>query len=55
MKKKKKNLDACCSSRMFWFDKENPLTLFADIRDEEYTLCDGRSLKIHPDIISRLY
>ena len=26
-------LDACCGSRMFWFDKENPLTLFADIRD----------------------
>ena len=45
-------LDACCGSRMFWFDKENPLTLFADIRDEEHTLCDGRSLKVHPDIIS---
>lgn len=45
-------LDACCGSRMFWFDKENPLTLFADIRDEEHTLCDGRSLKIHPDIVS---
>lgn len=45
-------LDACCGSRMFWFDKENPLTLFADIRDEEHTLCDGRSLKVHPDIVS---
>lgn len=43
-------LDACCGSRMFWFDKENPLILFADIRDEEHTLCDGRSLKVHPDI-----
>nr|DAJ22562.1 MAG TPA: putative AdoMet-dependent methyltransferase [Podoviridae sp. ctfN46] len=21
-------LDACCGSRMFWFDKKNPLTLF---------------------------
>lgn len=29
-------LDACCGSRMCWFDKENPLTLFADIRDEEH-------------------
>lgn len=28
------------------------LTLFADIRDEEHTLCDGRSLKVHPDIVS---
>lgn len=45
-------LDACCGSRMFWFDKNNPLTLFADIRDEEHTLCDGRSLKVHPDIVS---
>lgn len=45
-------LDACCGSRMFWFDKENPLILFADIRDEEHTLCDGRSLKVHPDIVS---
>lgn len=44
-------LDACCGSRMFWFDKENPLTLFADIRDEEHILCDGRNLKVHPDII----
>lgn len=45
-------LDACCGGRMFWFDKENPLVLFADIRDEEHTLCDGRSLKVHPDIVS---
>lgn len=45
-------LDACCGSRMFWFDKENPLGLFADIQDEEHTLCDGRSLKVHLDIVS---
>ena len=25
-------LDACCGSRMFWFDKENPLILFADMK-----------------------
>lgn len=43
---------ACCGSRMFWFDKENPSALFADIRDGEHTLCDGRSLKVHPDIVS---
>lgn len=41
-------LDACCGSRMFWFDKKNPLALFADIRDEEYILCDGRNLKGPP-------
>lgn len=45
-------LDACCGSRMFWFDKENKNVLFADIRKEEHTLCDGRSLTISPDILS---
>ena len=44
-------LDACCGSRMFWFNKENPNVLFQDIRDEEHTLCDGRQLKIHPDVV----
>lgn len=44
-------LDACCGSRMFWFDKTNPDVLFADIRNEEHILCDGRELKINPDII----
>lgn len=43
-------LDACCGSRMFWFDKENPIVLFADIRKENLTLCDGRILEINPDI-----
>lgn len=42
-------LDVCCGSRMFWFDKEEPHTLFTDIRDEELTLCDGRITTIHPD------
>lgn len=46
----KKILDACCGSRMFWFDKTNPDVLFADIRTESHILCDGRSLEIKPDI-----
>lgn len=50
MKTDKDILDACCGSRMFWFDKENPNVLFADIRTESHTLCDGRSLEIKPDI-----
>ena len=50
MKTDKTILDACCGSRMFWFDKTNPNVLFADIRNEEHTLCDGRDLKIHPDL-----
>lgn len=44
-------LDACCGSRMFWFDKNNPNVLFADIRSESYVLCDGRDLNIEPDLI----
>ena len=42
-------LDACCGSRMFWFDKDNPNVLFADNRELETTLCDGRALVIKPD------
>ena len=30
----KKILDACCGSRMFWFDKNNPDVLFIDKRSE---------------------
>ncbi|HCF8363555.1 hypothetical protein [Klebsiella pneumoniae] len=45
-------LDMCCGSRMFWFDKQDPRAVFADIRSEQHTLCDGRSLIISPDIIA---
>ena len=44
-------LDPCCGSRMFYFDKDNPLVDFRDNRTLSTTLCDGRPLKIHPDII----
>lgn len=43
-------LDPACGSRMFWFDKGDKRVLFTDIRKEEHTLCDGRSLEIKPDI-----
>lgn len=48
---KKLILDVCCGSKMFWFDKNNPLVLFQDIREESHTLCDGRKLEIKPDQI----
>ena len=48
----KKILDACCGSRMFWFDKNNPDAIFMDIRSEQHTLCDGRVLEVNPDIIA---
>lgn len=44
-------LDVCCGSKMFWFDKENQHTIFMDKRELETNLCDGRELKIKPDII----
>ena len=43
-------LDACCGSRMFWFDKSNKDVIFCDIREEETTLCDGRKLIVKPDV-----
>lgn len=46
----KKILDACCGSRMFWFDKEHPDALYCDNRELDTELCDGRSLVIDPDM-----
>lgn len=42
-------LDCTCGSRMFWFDRQNPLVLFTDNRELSDSLCDGRKLEIHPD------
>ena len=44
-------LDACCGSRMFWFDKNNKSTLYMDIRDEEFEI-HGKKVSVHPDIIA---
>lgn len=43
-------LDPCCGSRMFWFDRQNPAVVFGDLRSEQHTLCDGRVLRIEPDV-----
>ena len=45
-------LDACCGSRMFWFDKKHEDTLFMDIRQEDTNLCDGRQLVVKPDVVA---
>jgi ubiquinone/menaquinone biosynthesis C-methylase UbiE len=45
-------LDCCCGSRMFWFDKNNPFVLFADIRELKTELCDGSLLEVKPDIVA---
>jgi SAM-dependent methyltransferase len=49
-------LDACCGSKMFWFDKADPRCLFVDKRSETHTLPDvssaggSRELVISPDM-----
>lgn len=48
---KKPILDACCGSRMFWFDKNNPNVVFMDKRDEICTLSNGQTCIVHPNII----
>ncbi len=48
----KRILDAACGSRMFWFDKTHPDTVFLDNREEETILCDGRKLVIKPDVVA---
>lgn len=50
-------LDACCGSRMFWFDRADDRAVFGDIRAETHTLPDrsstggSRELVIAPDVV----
>jgi len=49
-------LDACCGSRMFWFNRSDPRAVFVDKRRETHELTDksskggSRTLVIDPDI-----
>lgn len=59
MKEKEKQiLDACCGSRMFWFDKNHEETVFMDIRKETLSSKDSstksgeRKIIINPDIVA---
>ena len=51
-------LDACCGSRVFWFDKENPNCLFIDKRSETVEAKDSsqksglRTIEVKPDLIA---
>lgn len=45
-------LDACCGSRMFWFNKANEDVVYIDNRELQTTLCDGRQLVVSPDLVS---
>nr|DAJ32108.1 MAG TPA: Methyltransferase domain [Caudoviricetes sp.] len=45
-----KLLDACCGSRMFWFDKNESHTTFMDIRKEKFEI-HGKKVHVDPDVI----
>ncbi|UVI91253.1 class I SAM-dependent methyltransferase [Staphylococcus aureus] len=47
-----KILDACCGSKMFWFDKENQDVVFMDNRTLNTKLSDGRNLLVSPDVVA---
>ncbi len=47
-----KILDACCGSRMFWFDEHNPDVTFMDIRSETHLLSGGNLFTVKPDIVA---
>ena len=53
-----KILDVTCGGRSIWFNKQNPLALFCDRRQEEYEQTFGktqpatRHIKVDPDIIA---
>ena len=42
-------LDPASGSRKFYFDKNNSIVLFGDIRDESYVQCDSPIFNVHPD------
>ena len=56
MKNEPQVLDACCGSRMFWFNRTDPRAVFVDKRRETHVLRDksstggSRTLIIDPDI-----
>ena len=45
-------LDACCGSKMFWFDTSRHDTVYMDNRELDTKLCDGRRLVIEPDVVA---
>lgn len=47
-----KILDACCGSRMFWFDKQNPLVIFMDNRKYYEELTTGHVVNVNPDVLA---
>lgn len=59
MKQQPLILDPCCGSRMMWFNREHPMVIFGDQRNEVLTVTDNsrgnssgqRVLRIKPDML----
>jgi len=52
MKKNKFILDACCGSRMFWWNKNHLNTIFIDNREYDKGYIDNRpNRELHPDMV----
>ena len=49
-------LDACCGTRMFWFDKQDSRALFMDKRRETFvqvrTDCGNKTKEVNPDQVA---
>jgi SAM-dependent methyltransferase len=48
----KRVLDVCCGGRMFYFDKQHPDVVFADLRRETGVLTNGQRLTVAPDVLA---
>ena len=44
-------LDACCGSRLFWFDKAEPHTTYMDRREEQFEI-HGKKINVKPDVVA---
>lgn len=44
-------LDACCGSRMFWFNKQHKDVLFMDQREYYEELESGHVINVSPDVV----
>ena len=52
MNENKKILDACCGTKSFWFDKNNPNVEFCDIREvPRHEYYPGRYAEVSPDTV----
>lgn len=45
-------LDMCCGSKMFWFDKDNPLVDFCDLHPRHEKLDSGHVINCTPDYVA---